>query len=595
LARKLLLADDSVTAQNMGRKILTDAGYEVVTVNNGSAALKQIAESKPNVVVLDVYMPGCSGLEVCARIKEDRDTSAIPVLLTVGKLEPFPQEEARKVQADAFIIKPFEASELLAALGKLESKIGSPPEEKTAGQAKNSVEPKAKKHVPPTMARYERKVDDAPRFGDQESGWKARRTVLSPGSTREQAEEEPNIRAISTRPRHFDRDSRDHPAFSVTSLSPALEPSSSLEGRLDDVTPHEPSAISTRAAPVGDRNGKLDFERPTQSESDHTEPVTFAGEAASAQHETAFPRGASEGPVSTRVDAVCTSFAPSGSAKAPKAISPAPESTAAPIAASDPASMAVAARWVAEEIPVEGTESALVLEREMQNALRALAPAGLDGSYEPGPVDRNDEPAFASIAPTPFAESTEAGSGLEPDAEPAVAPRAEESASSAGAESSSSEISRPPVALFAPVVPDEGKALEPHLFGAAETVQAATPKSARPAESTLESAQSVGRALTETEASQDGWCDLHRPMSNSPNSGGTGDDPGFEDFNSGTGTGNGSELPNKLASAAMAAAASGDSSASSSPDATLSSIIDNMLAELKPKLMAELAKKLEKK
>jgi hypothetical protein len=138
-------------------------------------------------------------------------------------------------------------------------------------------------------------------------------------------------------------------------------------------------------------------------------------------------------------------------------------------------------------------------------------------------------------------------------------------------------------------------ALEPHAFETAETVQAATSKSARPAESTLESAQSVGRALTETEASQDGCCDLDRPTSNSPNSGGTGDDRCFEDLNSGTGTGNSSELPNKLDTAAMAAAASGDFSLSSSPDATLSSIIDTMLAELKPKLMAELAKKLEKK
>ena len=44
MARKILLADDSVTAQNMGRKILTEAGYEVITVNNGSAALKKIAD-----------------------------------------------------------------------------------------------------------------------------------------------------------------------------------------------------------------------------------------------------------------------------------------------------------------------------------------------------------------------------------------------------------------------------------------------------------------------------------------------------------------------------------------------------------------------
>jgi CheY-like chemotaxis protein len=120
LARKILLADDSVTAQNMGRKILTDAGYDVVTVNNGSAALKRVAELKPDLIVLDVYMPGYSGLEVCARLKEAPETSRIPILLTVGKLEPFKPEEATRVRADGFIVKPFEASELLSALTRLE-------------------------------------------------------------------------------------------------------------------------------------------------------------------------------------------------------------------------------------------------------------------------------------------------------------------------------------------------------------------------------------------------------------------------------------------------------------------------------------------
>ena len=92
MARKILLADDSVTAQNMGRKILSDAGYEVTTVNNGSAALKKIAEQRPDLIVLDVYMPGYSGLEVCQRIKEMRETARIPILRTVGKLEPFKPE-----------------------------------------------------------------------------------------------------------------------------------------------------------------------------------------------------------------------------------------------------------------------------------------------------------------------------------------------------------------------------------------------------------------------------------------------------------------------------------------------------------------------
>jgi CheY-like chemotaxis protein len=123
LARKILLADDSVTAQNMGRKILADAGYDVVTVNNGSAALKRITEIKPDLIVLDVYMPGYSGLEVCQRLKDGAATAHIPVLLTVGKLEPFKPEEARRVKADAHIVKPFEASELLTAIMRLEERM----------------------------------------------------------------------------------------------------------------------------------------------------------------------------------------------------------------------------------------------------------------------------------------------------------------------------------------------------------------------------------------------------------------------------------------------------------------------------------------
>src|SRR5579863_851566 len=107
----------------MGRKILADAGYEVIAVNNGSAALKKIAELKPDLVILDVYMPGYSGLEVCQRLKESQETARIPVLLSVGKLEPFKPEEAQRVRADGYIVKPFEASELLSALSKLEDKV----------------------------------------------------------------------------------------------------------------------------------------------------------------------------------------------------------------------------------------------------------------------------------------------------------------------------------------------------------------------------------------------------------------------------------------------------------------------------------------
>ncbi len=112
-----------MTAQNMGTKILTEAGYEVVAVSNGSAALKKIAEHKPDLVILDVYMPGYSGLEVCEKLRNSIDTLNTPVLLTVGKMEPYRREDANRVKADGIIIKPFEASDLLAVIKQLEERI----------------------------------------------------------------------------------------------------------------------------------------------------------------------------------------------------------------------------------------------------------------------------------------------------------------------------------------------------------------------------------------------------------------------------------------------------------------------------------------
>src|SRR6202051_3518169 len=179
LARKILLADDSVTAQNMGRKILADAGDEVITVNNGSAALKKIAELKPDIIILDVYMPGYSGLEVCQRLKEAQETSRIPVLLTVGKLEPFKPEEAQRVRAEGYIVKPFEASELLSALSKLEDK----------------VVPRAEPSKPGRFARAMDAADETDRSAQKppsstETGWKRRSSFPQEKTAQEKVADE---------------------------------------------------------------------------------------------------------------------------------------------------------------------------------------------------------------------------------------------------------------------------------------------------------------------------------------------------------------------------------------------------------------------
>jgi CheY-like chemotaxis protein len=123
----------------MGKKILSEAGYDVVAVSNGAAAVKKIAEQKPDIIILDVYMPGYSGLEVCEKVRGSLETMKIPVLLTVGKMEPYKPEDANRVKADGVIIKPFEASDLLAIMKKFEDRIGQMPPPIVAQTVRNET------------------------------------------------------------------------------------------------------------------------------------------------------------------------------------------------------------------------------------------------------------------------------------------------------------------------------------------------------------------------------------------------------------------------------------------------------------------------
>ncbi len=100
----------------MARQILGAAGYEVTTVSSGAAALQAVSENLPDAIVLDIHMPGENGMDVCHQFKVSADTAHIPVLLTVGKLEQFREQDVARAGADGVVVKPFEASELVGAV-----------------------------------------------------------------------------------------------------------------------------------------------------------------------------------------------------------------------------------------------------------------------------------------------------------------------------------------------------------------------------------------------------------------------------------------------------------------------------------------------
>jgi CheY-like chemotaxis protein len=116
---RILLVDDSPHAQRMGERILSDEGYEVVTVSNSDSALIRLDDVDPDVVLADTVMPGRTGFEICQYLKMSPRHRHVRVILTAGVLESLDEIQVKRVEADGTLRKPFEASALLAAVKPL--------------------------------------------------------------------------------------------------------------------------------------------------------------------------------------------------------------------------------------------------------------------------------------------------------------------------------------------------------------------------------------------------------------------------------------------------------------------------------------------
>ena len=117
MTRTILLADDSVTIQKVVELTFMDEDFRVVSVGNGSDAIDQLQEIRPDFVIADVHMPGADGYEVSQRTREA--LPATPVLLLVGTFESFDAERAAQVGASGHLKKPFDSQELLRRVREL--------------------------------------------------------------------------------------------------------------------------------------------------------------------------------------------------------------------------------------------------------------------------------------------------------------------------------------------------------------------------------------------------------------------------------------------------------------------------------------------
>jgi diguanylate cyclase (GGDEF)-like protein len=124
MAEQILVADDEPDILNIVEVNLRTVGYEVVSANDGKQALGLVQERKPDLILLDVMMPKMDGLEVCERLREDRKTADIPIIMLSAKSRAAEQVEGLSAGADDYITKPFDPRVLVCRVQSTLRRVG---------------------------------------------------------------------------------------------------------------------------------------------------------------------------------------------------------------------------------------------------------------------------------------------------------------------------------------------------------------------------------------------------------------------------------------------------------------------------------------
>jgi putative two-component system response regulator len=116
---KVVVIDDVEENLELISGVLDRDGYTVVGARDGAAGLDLVLQDRPDLVLTDVVMPRMNGFELCRRLKDDRETRLIPVVLVTGLAERADRIEGINAGADDFLTKPFDAHELKARVRSL--------------------------------------------------------------------------------------------------------------------------------------------------------------------------------------------------------------------------------------------------------------------------------------------------------------------------------------------------------------------------------------------------------------------------------------------------------------------------------------------
>jgi len=118
MPKKIMVVDDNKDIRTSVHQILEICGYEVIEAEDGMNCLKQLEQGHPDLVILDIMMPGMSGWDVAARIKQNEKWNSIPIVFLTAKGDDMSMGLGG-LASEEYIVKPFDVNQLIECVNRI--------------------------------------------------------------------------------------------------------------------------------------------------------------------------------------------------------------------------------------------------------------------------------------------------------------------------------------------------------------------------------------------------------------------------------------------------------------------------------------------
>jgi two-component system cell cycle response regulator DivK len=116
MSKRILVVEDQEDNRRIIRDLLSSVGYELVEAPDGEVGVRLAEEQRPDLILMDIQLPGLDGYEATRRIKADPELAAIPIVVVTSYALSGDEQKARAAGCDAYVAKPFSPRQLLATI-----------------------------------------------------------------------------------------------------------------------------------------------------------------------------------------------------------------------------------------------------------------------------------------------------------------------------------------------------------------------------------------------------------------------------------------------------------------------------------------------